>query len=64
MNNVSSYYYVRVDQADQDIAVTAPVWVGEIENIGIESIDCDTELVVENEEINIIQLFTIMKVLT
>ncbi|MDY3362136.1 MAG: CehA/McbA family metallohydrolase [Clostridium celatum] len=52
-NNVSSYYYVRVDQADQDIAVTAPVWVGERENVGIESIDCDTELVVENEEISI-----------
>ena len=52
-NNVSSYYYVRVDQADQDIAVTAPVWVGERENVGIESIDCDTELVVENEKINI-----------
>lgn len=51
--NVSSYYYVRVDEADQDIAVTAPVWVGEKENIGIESIDCDTELVVENEDINI-----------
>ena len=52
-NNVSSYYYVRVDQADQDIAVTAPIWVGERENVGIESIDCDTELVVENEKINI-----------
>ena len=52
-NNVSSYYYVRVDQVDQDIAVTAPVWVGERENVGIESVDCDTELVVENEKINI-----------
>ena len=52
-NNVSSYYYVRVDQADQDIAVTAPIWVGERENVGIESIDCDTELVVENEKINV-----------
>lgn len=52
-SNVSSYYYVRVDQVDQDIAVTAPIWVGEKENVGIESIDCDTELVIENEKIDI-----------
>lgn len=49
----SSYYYVRVDQADKDIAVTAPVWVGERENVGISTIDNDTELVVENEEFTI-----------
>ena len=51
--NVSSYYYVRVDQADKDIAVTAAIWVGEKENVGISTIDCDTELIVENEEFNI-----------
>ncbi|MGL5530399.1 MAG: hypothetical protein ACRDCZ_00185, partial [Culicoidibacterales bacterium] len=30
-----SYYYVRVDQPDKDVAVTAPVWVGEKENVGL-----------------------------
>ena len=52
-SNVSSYYYVRVDQEDKDIAVTAPVWVGERENVGISTIDCDTEVIVEGEEFNI-----------
>lgn len=52
-NNVSSYYYVRVDQEDKDIAVTAPVWVGERENVGISTVDCDTEVIVEGEEFNI-----------
>ena len=51
--NVSSYYYVRVDQADKDIAVTAPIWVGERENVGISTIDCDTELILENEEFKV-----------
>ncbi|MDQ0461948.1 CehA/McbA family metallohydrolase [Clostridium sardiniense] len=52
-SNESSYYYVRVDQEDKDIAVTAPVWVGERENVGISTVDCDTEVIVEGEEFNI-----------
>ncbi len=30
-----SYYYIRVTQPDKNIAVTAPVWVGEVEAVGI-----------------------------
>lgn len=51
--SVSSYYYVKVEQTDKDIAVTAPVWVGERENVGISTVDCDTELILENEEFKI-----------
>src|SRR5699024_3563117 len=31
------YYYLRVTQADKDIAVTAPVWTGESVNAGISN---------------------------
>lgn len=30
-----SYYYIRIDEADKDIAVTAPVWIGEVDKAGI-----------------------------
>ena len=33
-----NYYYVRVTQADGDLAVTAPVWVGSTMNMGIASV--------------------------
>ena len=51
--SVSSYYYVRIDQNDKDIAVTAPVWVGEKENFGISKIDKDKELILAGEDFNI-----------
>ncbi|MGL5314009.1 MAG: CehA/McbA family metallohydrolase [Peptostreptococcaceae bacterium] len=49
----SSYYYVRVDQSDKDIAVTAPVWVGEKELVGLDSINTDKDIIVEGEEFNL-----------
>lgn len=48
-----SYYYLRVTQADGNIAVTAPVWTGESVNAGISKTECDTALVVKDEEVNI-----------
>ncbi|MDA8441821.1 MAG: CehA/McbA family metallohydrolase, partial [Peptococcaceae bacterium] len=33
-----SYYYVRVDEGDQDIAVTAPVWTAEVPPAGISMV--------------------------
>ena len=51
--SVSSYYYVRVEQADKDIAVTAPVWVGERENFGISTVDKDKEVLLAGEDFNI-----------
>ena len=48
-----SYYYLRVTQADGNIAVTAPVWTGESVNAGISKTECDTALVVKDEAVNI-----------
>jgi len=48
-----SYYYIQVTQADGDIAVTAPVWIGDVEAAGISSISTSTALQVVGEEIDI-----------
>ncbi len=47
------YYYVRVTQADKNIAVTAPVWIGNAAIMGITSVECDTIMPVTNEELTI-----------
>ena len=52
-SNDYSYYYLRVTQADQNIAVTAPVWTGEGVNAGISKTECDTALVVKDEAVNL-----------
>ena len=52
-SNDYSYYYLRVTQADKNIAVTAPVWTGESINAGISKTECDTVLVVKDETVNI-----------
>lgn len=51
--NNYSYYYLRITQSDKDIAVTAPVWTGDVEKAGIASVTCDTELPIRNENVNI-----------
>ena len=52
-SNDYSYYYLRVTQADGNIAVTAPVWTGEGVNAGISKTECDTVLVVKGEKVNL-----------
>ena len=42
--NNYSYYYIRITQADGDIAVTAPVWVGKSINAGIKDTQANTTL--------------------
>ena len=49
-----TYYYVRVDQADRDIAVTAPVWTGEVVPVGISEVSVSQDPVVVNTEIDVI----------
>lgn len=51
--NDYSYYYLRVTQGDGNIAVTAPVWTGEGVNAGISKTECDTVLVVKDEQVNL-----------
>ena len=46
-----SYYFVRVTERDGDIAVTAPVWVGESLKLGISDLKCGTSTPVTGEEL-------------
>ena len=48
-----SYYYIRVTEGDGDLAVTAPVWVGESLKLGISSVDTTTATPVTGEELTI-----------
>ncbi len=48
-----SYYYIRVTEADGDLAVTAPVWVGETLKLGITSAASSTATPVTDEELTI-----------
>ena len=48
-----SYYFIRVTQGDGDLAVTAPVWVGETLKLGISSVECGTSSPVTEEELTI-----------
>lgn len=50
ISTAASYYFVKVTQDDGQIAVTAPVWVGETVNAGIEDSKTTQPLVVVNEE--------------
>lgn len=48
-----SYYFIRVTQMDGNLAVTAPVWVGEVLKLGIDSVTCDTANPVTDEALTI-----------
>ncbi len=53
LNPDYSYYYIRVTQGDGDLAVTAPVWVGETLKLGISSVECGTATPVTGEELTL-----------
>ncbi|MEG1255424.1 CehA/McbA family metallohydrolase [Clostridium sp.] len=48
-----TYYYIKVVQADKDIAVTAPVWIGDSSNVGLTEVKVDNELALENENVEV-----------
>ena len=48
-----TYYFVRVTEGDGDLAVTAPVWVGESLKLGISKAECGTSTPVTGEELTI-----------
>ena len=48
-----TYYFVRVTEGDGDLAVTAPVWVGESLKLGISKAECGTSTPVTDEELTI-----------
>ncbi|MEK3757000.1 choice-of-anchor I family protein [Paenibacillus sp. FSL P4-0338] len=52
-NPSSGYYYIRVVQADGNIAVTAPVWVGEVEKAGITAVTSSVSMPVTGESLEL-----------
>lgn len=50
---IHKFYYLRVTQADGDLAVTAPIWIAQPEDLGISGMTCDTPVPVQNREIRI-----------
>ena len=53
LNPDYSYYYIRVTEGDGDLAVTAPVWVGESLKLGISSVVSGTATPVTDEELTV-----------
>jgi len=48
-----SYYYIKVTEADGDIAVTSPVWVGNVEACGINDTYTNAVLAVQGEAVDV-----------
>ena len=48
-----NYYYIRVTQADGDLAVTAPVWIGKGAQIGIEDVTYTPETALVNQPVTL-----------
>ena len=45
------YYFLRVTQPDGDVAVTAPVWVDDYTDMGIEDFTSDTDTPIAGQEV-------------
>lgn len=50
---VQGYYYVRVTQADKNIAVTAPIWIGQAPLVGISSVESNAKMPVTGETLTL-----------
>lgn len=48
-----SYYYIRVTQADKNTAVTAPVWIGKVEAVGISDVSTTAALPIKDEALEV-----------
>ena len=57
INNTDAYYYIKVTEADGDIAVTAPIWIGEATPITCD-IKTDAALCVVGQSENITSTIT------
>ena len=52
------WYFLKITQADGDIAVTAPVWVEGFENMGIAAFTADTPMPIQGQTLNLtLELF-------
>ncbi|MFA5524145.1 MAG: DUF6359 domain-containing protein [Tissierellales bacterium] len=52
-NPAPGYYYVKTVQADGDIAVTAPIWLGSAPKLGISDLEHNKMMPVTNESLEI-----------
>lgn len=52
--STASYYYIRVTQPDGDIAVTAPIWLRQADDIGISVLETQTPVTRAGEEQTIV----------
>ncbi|MEW9124043.1 MAG: 5'-nucleotidase C-terminal domain-containing protein [Thermotaleaceae bacterium] len=48
-----AYYYVRVDQADRDIAVTAPIWTTEVVPVGLSKVEASQNPTIKGTQIEL-----------
>ncbi|SFR88415.1 CehA/McbA family metallohydrolase [Anaeromicropila populeti] len=48
-----SYYYIKVVEEDGDIAVTAPVWISDVEAVGIAGMSTTAALPVQGESLDV-----------
>lgn len=53
----AGYYFLRVTQADKDIAVTAPVWLGKAKNVGMSELSTSTFMAVQGEAVTFTNQF-------
>lgn len=48
-----NYYYLRVDEGDKDIAVSAPIWTGEVAAVGIGKVAVSQDPQIINNPVDI-----------
>ncbi|HZL82519.1 MAG TPA: CehA/McbA family metallohydrolase, partial [Candidatus Deferrimicrobium sp.] len=51
-NDPYSFYYVRIDQADTDVAVTAPVWTGDVVKVGVSKVEVSQDPQIVNTPVD------------
>lgn len=49
----STYFYLRATQTDGDIAVTAPIWIGDKENLGISAIKSSSQKAIVGDDVEV-----------
>ncbi len=49
----NDYYYLRITQADGDVALTAPVWIRQELDAGIRDLTCDTAVPEQGKQVEI-----------
>lgn len=48
-----SYYYIKVTEGDGDIAVTAPVWISDVDAAGVASVTTTSAMPIQKESVDV-----------